>query len=107
MFGMSNGIALFSLATSNTLFAGTNRNSALLSTNFLISQGHAILSTLAFSRVTHFIPSSTTCSSSTYVDLILIKRYQLRMNYQYHYKIIYINHGGNFKLKLFTPPDAC
>src|SRR6266852_9099806 len=37
---------------------GTKRNSGFLSTNFLINQGHAIRSTFAFSRVTHFICSA-------------------------------------------------
>src|SRR5437868_4717332 len=42
-------------ATSITRSAGTNRNSASLSTNFLISQGQATRSTLTCSRVIHFM----------------------------------------------------
>src|SRR6266567_3695007 len=42
-------------ATSITWSLGTNRNSASLSTNFLISQGQATRSTLTCSRVIHFI----------------------------------------------------
>src|SRR6266571_2759518 len=42
-------------ATSITWSVGTNRNSASLSTNFLISQGQATRSTLTCSRVIHFI----------------------------------------------------
>src|SRR5437763_6501549 len=38
-----------------TWSVGTNRNSASLSTNFLISQGQATRSTLTCSRVIHFI----------------------------------------------------
>src|SRR5258707_13437204 len=40
-----------------TFSAGTNTNSASLSTNFLISQGQATRSTLTFSRVIHFMLS--------------------------------------------------
>src|SRR6266699_4730579 len=42
-------------ATSATCSVGTNRNSASLSTNFLMSQGQATRSTLTCSRVIHFI----------------------------------------------------
>src|SRR6266568_8610928 len=42
-------------ATSITWSVGTNRNSASLSINFLISQGQATRSTLTCSRVIHFI----------------------------------------------------
>src|SRR6266849_1391878 len=42
-------------ATSSTWPVGTNRNSASLSTNFLISQGQATRSTLTCSLVIHFI----------------------------------------------------
>src|SRR5207302_7813744 len=42
-------------ATSITWSLGTNRNSASLSTNFLMSQGQATRSTLTCSRVIHFI----------------------------------------------------
>src|SRR5216683_1966562 len=42
-------------ATSITWSVGTNRNSASLSTNFLMSQGQATRSTLTCSRVIHFI----------------------------------------------------
>src|SRR5712692_974088 len=42
-------------ATSKTRSAGTNRNSASGSTNFLMSQGQATRSTFTRSRVTHFI----------------------------------------------------
>src|SRR6266571_3004981 len=42
-------------ATSITWSVGTNRNSASLSTNFLMSQGQATRSTLTRSRVIHFI----------------------------------------------------
>src|SRR5689334_2123708 len=45
-------------ATSFTWSAGTNRNSASLSTNFLMSQGQATRSTLTCSRVIHFIIAS-------------------------------------------------
>jgi len=38
-----------------TLSAGAKTNSASLSTNFLMSQGHATRSTLTCSRVIHFI----------------------------------------------------
>src|SRR6516165_10196491 len=38
-----------------TLSAGTNTNSASLSTNFLISHGQATRSTLTYSRVIHFM----------------------------------------------------
>src|SRR6185369_7002230 len=54
---MSNGIAPSRSAISATLSAGTNRNSASRSTNFLISQGHATRSTFTLSRVIHFIAS--------------------------------------------------
>src|SRR5712692_3979108 len=43
------------LATSITWSVGTNRNSASLSINFLMSQGQATRSTLTCSRVIHFI----------------------------------------------------
>src|SRR6266700_2079695 len=42
-------------AISITWSVGTNRNSASLSTNFLMSQGQATRSTLTRSRVIHFI----------------------------------------------------
>src|SRR5947209_9576076 len=42
------------LASSITLSEGTKRNSAFLSTNFLISHGQATRSTLTRSRVIHF-----------------------------------------------------
>src|SRR5947209_10403524 len=42
------------LASSITLSEGTKRNSASLSTNFLISHGQATRSTLTRSRVIHF-----------------------------------------------------
>src|SRR6266566_7481859 len=42
-------------ATSSTWSVGTKRNSASLSTNFLMSQGQATRSTLTCSRVIHFI----------------------------------------------------
>src|SRR5712692_5738070 len=42
-------------ATSITWSVGTKRNSASLSTNFLISQGPATRSTLTCSRVIHFM----------------------------------------------------
>src|SRR5258706_10689737 len=54
---MSNGVALSSAARDATSLAGTNRNSASGSTNFLISHGHATRSTFTFSRVIHFITS--------------------------------------------------
>jgi sulfite exporter TauE/SafE len=53
--GISNGIAPCSLAISITLCAGAKRNWASLSTKYLISQGHAILSTFACSLVIHFL----------------------------------------------------
>src|SRR6266851_4114696 len=55
--GTSYGIACSRLAISITLSAGTKRNSAFGSTNFLINQGQATLSTFTFSRVIHFITS--------------------------------------------------
>src|SRR6516225_4299356 len=42
-------------ASSITLSGGTKTNSASLSMNFLMSQGHATLSTLTCSRVIHFM----------------------------------------------------
>src|SRR5258706_4648487 len=42
-------------ASAITFSAGTNTNSASLSTNFLMSHGQATRSTLTFSRVIHFI----------------------------------------------------
>src|SRR5579864_2994817 len=42
-------------ATARTSSAGTYRKTGSLSTNFRISHGHAIRSTFAFLRVTHFI----------------------------------------------------
>src|SRR5207249_7165163 len=48
-------MAPVSLTTCGIVSGGTNRNSGFLSTNFLISQGQAIRSTFAFSRVTHFM----------------------------------------------------
>src|SRR6266446_1298706 len=54
---MSNGVAPISTARDATWLAGTNRNSASGSTNFLMSHGHATLSTFTFSRVIHFITS--------------------------------------------------
>src|SRR5215469_12112506 len=47
-----------------TFSGGTNKNSASLSTNFLISHGHATRSTLTCSRVIHFmqhLPSVLRC----------------------------------------------
>src|SRR6266851_3886989 len=57
-------------ATSITWSVGTNRNSASLSTNFLISQGQATRSTLTCSRVIHFIA----CFSSFCVACLLLAR---------------------------------
>src|SRR6267378_668517 len=54
---MSNGVAPISTARGATWLAGTNRNFASGSTNFLISHEHATLSTFTFSRVIHFITS--------------------------------------------------
>src|ERR1700693_4686689 len=51
----SYGIASSRCTTVATSSAGTKRNSASLSMKRLMSQGHAIRSTLAFFRVTHFI----------------------------------------------------
>src|SRR5690349_14137073 len=51
----SYGIASCSRATRCTSAGSTYRNSASLSTNRLISQGHAIRSTAAFLRVTNFM----------------------------------------------------
>src|SRR5262245_15080078 len=42
-------------ATASTWLVGTNRNVGSLSMNRLISQGQAMRSTRAFSRVTHFM----------------------------------------------------
>src|SRR5207344_1505384 len=42
-------------ASAITFSPGTNTNSASLSTNFLMSHGHATRSTLTFSRVIHFM----------------------------------------------------
>ena len=49
------GMASRRFASSITFSPGTNTNSASLSTNFFMSQGHATRSTLTFSRVIHFI----------------------------------------------------
>src|SRR6266852_7863965 len=53
-----------------TWSVGTNRNSASLSTNFLISQGQATRSTLTCSRVIHFLA----CFSSFCVACLLLAR---------------------------------
>src|SRR2546426_10184069 len=53
--GMSYGIAPSRSATCRTWSLGTNRNVGSRSMNRLISHGHAMRSTRAFSRVTHFI----------------------------------------------------
>src|SRR2546425_3259296 len=53
--GLSYAIAPCSFATSRTFSRGTNKKSAFESTNFVMSHGHAIRSTFAFSRVTHFM----------------------------------------------------
>src|SRR5215813_6718614 len=45
-------------ATAMTSAGGTNRNTGSSSMNRVISHGHAMRSTLAFSRVTHFIAFS-------------------------------------------------
>src|SRR3978361_2139886 len=49
------------LASAITFSPGTNTNSASLSTNFLISHGHATRSTLTFSRVIHFMLTLLQC----------------------------------------------
>src|SRR5262249_39546800 len=54
----SNGMAPSRPATSSTSLFGTKRNSAFGSTNRRINQGQAMRSTLASSRVTHFINKS-------------------------------------------------
>src|SRR5437660_11613000 len=54
---MSYGIAPSRSATLTTWSFGTNENVGCLSMNRLISQGQAIRSTRAFSRVTHFMRS--------------------------------------------------
>src|SRR5256885_3754254 len=46
------------LATASTSRAGTNRNVGSLSIKRVMSQGHAMRSTRAFSRVTHFMDRS-------------------------------------------------
>src|SRR4051812_23457472 len=51
------------LASSITLSAGTNKNSACLSTNLLMSHGQATRSTLTRSRVIHFMMCSYDLSS--------------------------------------------
>src|SRR3989442_14750068 len=58
---MSYGIAPSRSATLTTWSFGTNKNVGCLSINRLISQGHAVRSTRAFSRVTHFMRPSSTC----------------------------------------------
>src|SRR5438270_11725414 len=58
-----------------TWSVGTNRNSASLSTNFLISQGQATRSTLTCSRVIHFIALFSFCN-----DRILCERNTTRNN---------------------------
>src|SRR5216683_8374490 len=45
-------------ATASTSLAGTKRNVASLSMKRVMSQGHAMRSTRAFSRVTHFMDRS-------------------------------------------------
>src|SRR5207248_7646805 len=55
---MSYGVAPSRLATSSTCSLGTKRNVACRSMNRAISHGHAIRSTRAFSRVTHFMARS-------------------------------------------------
>src|SRR6266849_8514478 len=55
-------------ATSITWSVGTNRNSASLSTNFLISQGQATRSTLTCSRVIHFIVCFSFLLNRDYID---------------------------------------
>src|SRR6266481_90965 len=52
---MSNGVAANSAARDATSAAGTKKNCASGSINFLISHGQATLSTFTFSRVIHFI----------------------------------------------------
>src|SRR5262249_45281919 len=54
-FGTSKGTAPSLWAVSSTWSAGTNRNSASESTNFLMSQGQATRSTFTRSLVTHFM----------------------------------------------------
>src|SRR5882724_4528892 len=54
---MSNGVAANSAARDATSAAGTKKNCASGSTNFLISHGQATLSTCTFSRVIHLITS--------------------------------------------------
>jgi hypothetical protein len=58
---VGNGVEALRLPPSPS--PGTNTNSASLSTNFLMSHGHATRSTLTFSRVIHFI-LRLLCSSS-------------------------------------------
>src|SRR5439155_13339210 len=53
--GTSNGVAPSWAARSMTWSAGTNRNSAFGSMNFLISHGQATRSTFTRSRVIHFM----------------------------------------------------
>src|SRR5215468_10833180 len=76
---MSYGIADSRSATSRTWFAGTNRKVGSLSMNRLISQGHAIRSTRARSRVTHFMrsPSVTWCRLSCRA-ILSVRRFRRR-----------------------------
>src|SRR6266851_6990494 len=55
----SYGVAPSRAATAMTWSAGTNRNSASWSTNFLMSHGHATRSTWTFALVTHFMMDSS------------------------------------------------
>src|SRR5947208_4296269 len=59
-------------AVSITWSAGTNRNSACGSTNFLMSQGHATRSTLTFSRVIHFMADSPDANVMSFRGLLLL-----------------------------------
>src|SRR5436190_19081163 len=66
----SKGVAFSRLATSFTLSVGTYRNSAFGSTKRVINHGHAIRSTFAFSRVTHFTISPRAASPRAYMSFL-------------------------------------
>src|SRR5437879_614183 len=61
-------------ATAMTWSAGTNRNSASRSMKRLISHGHAIRSTRAFSRVIHFMVVSWTLRGKIQLTHLIDRR---------------------------------
>src|SRR2546426_6054518 len=72
--GTSYGVAPSRSATAITWPAGAYRNSASGSTNFLISQGQATLSTFGFALVTHFIFGPPSGARGAGRNLFLIRR---------------------------------